>query len=117
MALTASALLTCCVGNRGGIGRGLDQSGLEAAADERSDGLAGLDIFHEGRVELFPVPLGAGEVAFWGQRRLAGMIAGGEKAAFLGSFDDDFRAVDMTGDDVDALIGKAVGRFRFLDGH
>ena len=45
------------------------------------------------------------------------MVAGSEQAALLGRLDHHLGAVDVAGDDVDALVGEAVGRFRLLDRH
>ena len=79
--------------------------------------LAGGDHLHEFRIERFPVPLGAGEIGLRRQRRLVDVIAADHGAAARGVLDHGLRAVDVAGQDVDALVDQAVGGFGFLDRH
>ena len=80
------------------------------------EGLAALHRRHVLRVDLAPVPLGARQVSLGRERRLARVVAGHVDAALLGLLDDDLRRVDVHRDDVDALVGEAVGGLGLLDG-
>src|SRR5206468_11184623 len=59
-------------------------------------------------VDLLPVPLGAGQVPFRGERGLVDVVAGREDAAFLRSIDRDLGAVDVSGGGVDTPVGGVV---------
>ena len=99
------------------IGRDLDDLFLETAAIEVRNGLACGDHPDEFRVQRFPVPFGAGEISLRRQRRLVDVIAAHHRAAARRVLDHGLRAVDVTGEDVDALVDQAVGGFGFLDRH
>ena len=110
-------MLACFGRDRLAIGRALDDLFLQAAAIEVRDGFAGGDHLHELRIERLPVPLRAGEIGLRRQRRLVDVIAADHRAAARGVLDHGLRAVDVTGEDVDALVDQAVGGFGFLDRH
>ncbi len=99
------------------VGRGLDEPFLQPAADEVRVRLAGLGRFDDLGVGGDPVPLGAGQVGVRGELGLAGVVTADELAALGRRLDDHLRAVDVHREDVDALVGQAVGGLGFLDRH
>src|SRR6267142_1103739 len=103
------------VAHRTAVGAGLDEAFLQAAAHEVVHRFAGHRVLHVRGVRRGPIPLGAGQIALGGQRRLIGVIAADEDATALRGLDDHLRAVDVTGDDVHALVDQAVGGLGFLD--
>jgi hypothetical protein len=99
------------------VRRDLDDLFFEAAAIEVRNGLAGGEHLSEARIEHFPVPLGAGEIGLRRQHRLVDVIAAHHRAAARGVLHHRLWPVDVTAENVDALIDQAVGGFRFLHRH
>ncbi len=66
-------------------------------------------------IRCFPIPFGTGQVAFGGQRSLAGVVATGHDTAFFSGLDNHLGPVDMAGQHVTTLVDQAVGSFCFLD--
>jgi len=91
-------------------GYALTSSGNELA--ERLSGDAGLD---EVGIGPGPVPFRSGEIFVRRQCRLVRVVAANEKTAARSGLHHDLGAVDMHGDHIDALVGKRVGGFGFLD--
>ena len=110
-------LLTGGFTHRRTIRRRFHNAGFQAAAHQVRQGFAGLNFLCEIRVHPFPVPLCTGQVTLGGQRCLIGMVTGTKNATALTRFDDHLGAIDMTGDDIDALIDKAIGRLCLFDRH
>ena len=96
------------------VGAHLDEALGDAAAHEVRQRLAGHHLGDEALVDLRPVPLRAGEVELRRERALVGVVAADIGAASGGGLDHHLRAVDVAGDDVDALVDERVGRLGFL---
>src|SRR5215467_13843124 len=103
------------VADRAAVGAGLHEAVFQTPAHEIVHRLTGHRVLDVRGVGRRPVPLGAGQVALGCQGRLVGVIAAYEDAAALGGLYDHFRAVDVAGDDIHALVDHAVGGLRFLD--
>src|ERR1700722_3922034 len=99
------------------IGRDLDDLFLQTAAIEVRDAFARRDHLEEFRIERFPIPLRAGEIGLRRERRLVDVLAAPHGAAAGALFHPRVRAVDVAGQDVNALVDQAVGGFGFLDRH
>ncbi len=84
--------------------RYLDDSFLQSPAHEMRNGLPfsnHVGIIH---VDLGPIPFCSREIPFRGKLRLVAVITGAIDTSLFSSRDNDLGAVDMAGDDIDALI-------------